>query len=92
MASAELKKDLRAMALPGVGIFSPFGVPMEVGTVDDAEEILDDPEDLLDCDEEDQLEQAFTNDSMIFFEGKMTSKQHVLNDLINTPAGSWSPS
>ena len=76
------------MALPEVGIFSPFGVPMEVGTVDDAEEILDDPDDLLECDEEDQLEQTCTNDSMIFFEGKLTSKQQVLNELINTPVGS----
>ena len=81
MASAELKKDLRAMAVAGVGIFSPFGVSMEIGTVDDAEEVLDDPDDLLECDEEDQLEQTFTNDSMIFFEGKLTSKQHVLNEL-----------
>ena len=88
MASAELKKDLRAMAVGGVGIFSPFGVPMEVGTVDDAKEILDDPIDLPRCDEEDQLEQTFTNDSMIFFEGTLTSKQQVLNELINTTAGS----
>ena len=58
MASAELKKDLRAMAVAGVGIFSPFGIPMEIGAVDDAEEILDDPDDLLECDEEDQLEQT----------------------------------
>ena len=87
MASAELQRELRAMAVGGVGIFSPFGVPMEVGTVDDAEEILDDPDDLPQCDEEDQLEQTFTNDSMIFFEGKLTSKQQVLNELINTPAG-----
>ena len=85
MASAELKKDLRAMAVAGVGIFSPFGVPMQIGTVDDAEEVLDDTDDLLECDEEDQLEQTFTNDSMIFFEGKLTSKQHVLNELINAP-------
>ena len=88
MASAEQKKDLRAMAIAGVGIFSPFGIPMEIGTVDDAEEILDDPDDLLECDEEDRLEQTFTNDSMIFFEGKLTSKQHVLDELINAPAGS----
>ena len=60
MASAELKKELRAMAVGGVGIFSPFGVSMEVGTVDDAEEILDDPDDLPQCDEEDQLEQTFS--------------------------------
>ena len=56
--------------------------------MDDAEEILDDPDNLLECDEEDQLEQTFTNDPMIFFEGKLTSKQHVLNELINTLAGS----
>ena len=88
MANAELKKDLRAMVVGGVGIFSPFGVPMEIGTMDNAEVIPDDPEDLLECDEEDELEQSFTNDSTIFFEGKLTSKQQVLNKLINTPADS----
>ena len=34
--------------------------------------IPDDPDDLLECDEEDQLGQGFTNDSTIFFEGKVT--------------------
>ena len=76
------------MAVPSVGIFSPFGVPMQVGTVDDAEEILDDPDDLLEGDEQDQLEQTFTNDAMLFFERKLTSKQQVLNEFIDTPAGS----
>ena len=76
------------MAVAGVSIFSPFGVPMEVGTVDYAEVNPNAPDDLLEYDEEDELEQSFTNDSMIFFEGKVTSKKHVLNELINTPASS----
>ena len=35
MAGVELKNDLRAMVVAGVGIFSPFGVPMEISTVVD---------------------------------------------------------
>ena len=51
--SEELKKDLRAMAVAGVSLFSSFGGLMDIGRMDDAEEILDDPNDLLECDEED---------------------------------------
>ena len=73
------------MGVARVGIFSAFGGHMEVGTVDDCEQIPNDPDDLLECDEDDELEMRFTNDSMIFLEGKMTAEQHVLNELINTP-------